>query len=204
MKPKGAKVASAAQDISAVIFDCFGVLAEDGWSPFKREYLNDPVKAAAVRKVGKAVDEGTVSYEDMIHETAHIAGVPEAVVRAAVEHKVPNEELFAFIREKLKPHYKIGLLSNASYNVTKLLFNPEHMELFDAAALSYELGLTKPDPAMYQAIADRLHLPISECLLVDDQARHCAAAIDAGMQAVEYESVAQLRRDLAQAGVSLK
>ena len=25
----------------AIIFDCFGVLAEDGWLPFKRKYIGD-------------------------------------------------------------------------------------------------------------------------------------------------------------------
>jgi HAD superfamily hydrolase (TIGR01509 family) len=188
--------------IRALIFDCFGVLAEDGWSPFKRQYLSDPALARRVAAVGKAVDEGQASYDEMIHQTAHIAGVEEAVVRVAVERKVPNELLLALIT-RLKPAYKIGMLSNASYNVTAFLFEPEQSALFDATALSYELGLTKPDLAMYQAIAYRLQVPVAECLLVDDQARHCAGAIDAGMQAVEYHSVAQLEIELARAGIEL-
>lgn len=180
--------------IHAVVFDCFGVLAEDGWSPFKRQYLkDDPEKAMQVRLLGRDVDTGKRSYEDMIHETARIVGVHESVVRAAVERQVPNEELFAYIEKELKPTYKIGVLSNASYNVIKLLFTPGQASLFDATALSYEVGFVKPDARMYQAIADRLGVPIEECLLVDDQARHCAGAIQAGMQAVEYAGIDSIR-----------
>lgn len=190
--------------ISAIIFDCFGVLAEDGWSPFKRQYLTDPEKARRVALTGKKVDEGLASYEDMIRETAHIAGVDEASVRVAVERKVPNEPLFDLIEHHLVGTYKIGMLSNASYNVLSLLFTEDQATLFDATALSYEIGLTKPDPEMYQAIAARLDTPIEECLLVDDQARHCLGAINAGMMAIEYESVAQLQTEFARLGVELE
>ena len=182
--------------IRAIIFDCFGVLAADGWSPFKRQYLADPDKALAVAKIGKAVDEGERSYEDMISETARIANVTEQVVRVAVEHKVPNEELFSYISSTLKPKYKIGLLSNASYNVLKHLFTAEQVTVFDATALSYEIGLVKPSLEMFQAIAARLGVRPEECVLVDDQARHCAGAIAAGLQAIEYTSVAQCIAEL--------
>lgn len=182
--------------IKAIIFDCFGVLAADGWSPFKRQYLADSEKALAVAKIGKAVDEGERSYEDMITETAHIAGVTEQVVRVAVEHKVPNEELFTYIASTLKPQYKIGLLSNASYNVLKHLFTPEQVKVFDATALSYEIGLVKPNIDMFHAIAGRLGVAVEECVLVDDQARHCAGALAIGMQAIEYTSVEQCRAEL--------
>jgi FMN phosphatase YigB (HAD superfamily) len=161
--------------VRAIIFDCFGVLAEDGWSPFKQQYLSDPAKAAKVSQLGTAADLNKATNDEMIHTTAHIAGVGEAVVRAALGRKVPNDELFKYIGLHLKPHYKIGMLSNASYDVTKLLFSREQMALFDATALSYELGLRKPSPRMYEVIAERLAVPIDHCLMVYDQAGHCAS-----------------------------
>ena len=185
--------------IKAIIFDCFGVLAEDGWSPFKRQYLaDDPELLRAVSKLGQEVDSGERSYDDMIIETAHLVGVSENEVRTAVERRVPNEELFSYINEGLKPQYKIGMLSNASYNVLKLLFTPEQTATFDATALSYELGLVKPDPRMYSAIAERLGVDLHECLLVDDKTGHAEGAMEAGMQAIVYESVPQLQADLAE------
>jgi len=183
--------------VNAIIFDCFGVLAEDGWTPFKKKYIegNEQV-ALAVQLLGKEVDSGKRSFEDMIHETAHLVNVPESVVRTAVERQVPNEELFSYIRSDLKSKYKIGMLSNASYDVLDLLFTEEQEELLDAHVLSYEVGLVKPDVRMYEAIAERLGVSPEECVMIDDQSRHCAGAISAGMQAVVYENTAQMKRNL--------
>lgn len=179
------------------MFDCFGVLAADGWTPFKRQYITGNHELEqAVRRLGKEVDEGKRSYDDMITETAHLVNVGEAEVRAAVEHKVPNEELFAYIKAELKPRYKIGMLSNASYNVLEFLFTPEQAALLDAVTLSYEAGLTKPDRQMYELMADRLGVDLGEVLMVDDQTRHCQGALEAGMQALLYHDFAQFRREL--------
>ena len=187
--------------VRALVFDCFGVLAEDGWSPFKRQYLADPEKAQAVALVGKAVDEGTRTYDDMVTETARIAGVSKDMVRQAMGHKVPNEPLFDYIRVSLKPHYKIGMLSNASYNVLKHLFTSNQVALFDATTLSFESGLVKPATDMFHLIADRLGVEPSECVLIDDQARHCKGARAAGMQAVQFESVERLRETFGVLGI---
>lgn len=183
--------------VKAIIFDCFGVLAEDGWTPFKRKYIEgNPEVALAVQLLGKEVDSGKRSYRDMIKETAQLVGVDESVVRIAVERQVPNEELFAYIQADLKPGYKIGMLSNASYDVMKLLFTADQAAVFDATVLSYEAGCVKPDEKMYRLIAERLEVNTSECLLIDDQQRHCDGAIDAGMQAVLYENFNQAKRDI--------
>lgn len=190
--------------IRAIIFDCFGVLAEDGWSPFKKQYLANAAKAAEVARAGKAVDSGQESYDHMITQTARISGVSAALVRAAVERRVPNEPLFEYIRKQLAAQYKIGMLSNASYDVTANLFTQKQMEVFDATVLSYEAGLVKPDPKMYWLIAKRLGVPVQDCLLVDDQARHAAGAINAGMQAIEYTSLDSMKHTLAQMGVGTK
>lgn len=183
--------------IYAVIFDCFGVLAEDGWAPFKRRYLeNNPELQAKVSHVGRQVDAGERSYDDMISETATLVGVDEHTVREAVERKVPNEALFTYIAQDLKPHYKIGMLSNAGYDVLGELFTPEQTALFDATALSHEVGLVKPDPAMYQEIARRLSVAPHECVLVDDKKGHAEGAESIGMQAVIYNTMEQLKIDL--------
>jgi HAD superfamily hydrolase (TIGR01509 family) len=183
--------------IKAIIFDCFGVLAEDGWTPFKRKYIEgNPEVALAVKLLGKDVDSGKRSFEDMIRETAHLTNVPESVVRIAIERQVPNEELFAYIKAELKPSYKIGLLSNASYNVVDLLFSSEQKQLLDAHVLSYETGLVKPQPQIYERIAEGLEVRPDECVMVDDQSRHCAGAISVGMQAILYKDFAQYRIEM--------
>ncbi len=184
--------------IKAIVFDCFGVLAEDGWTPFKRKYIQGkPEIALAVQLLGREVDSGKRSFADMIHETAKVVGVDESIVRKAVERQVPNEILFAYIQSELKPQYKIGLLSNASYNVLDLLFTPGQAALLDASVLSYEAEAVKPALRPYELIAERLGVTPKQCVMVDDQPRHCAGAIHAGMQAILYTEFDQFRSELS-------
>ncbi|MGB4759435.1 MAG: HAD-IA family hydrolase [Candidatus Saccharimonadales bacterium] len=185
--------------IKAVIFDCFGVLAEDGWTPFKRKYIgNNKAVAREVADLGKQNDSGMLSYEDMIAQTAKLLRIDPQILRDAVGRKVPNEELFVFITTKLKPQYKIGLLTNASYDVRRELFTEEQAAVFDASVLSVESGLTKSDPRMYELMVQRLGVDVSECLCVDDVERYVTAAQDAGMTSIWYQTLEQLEQDITQ------
>lgn len=95
-----------------------------------------------------------------------------------------DETLFAFIRDDLKPRYKIGMLSNAGGNMLDELFEKWQVELFDDVVLSYQTGTMKPDPAIYELTANRLGVLSQECVFVDDVQRYCDAAEGVGMKAV--------------------
>jgi len=183
--------------IKAIIFDCFGVLAGDGWLPFKREHFgHNPELFEQAGDLNKQVDAGLADYDEFIAKVAKLAHVPEQEARTQIEDNPPHRQLFAYIATELKPSYKIGMLSNAGANWLSELFSAEQIALFDAFALSYETGVVKPEPRAYHIIAERLGIKPDECVLVDDQARYCVAARDAGMQAIEFKSFEQLRADL--------
>lgn len=183
--------------IRAIIFDCFGVLASDGWLPFKRKYFgHDKELFEQAGDLNKQVDAGLADYDDFIREVAKMAGLSEAVARQAIEDNPPHAELFEYIRSELKPKYKIGMLSNAGANWLPELFSAQQIALFDAIALSYETGVIKPESQAYHIIAERLGVGLNECVLIDDQERYCMAARDEGMQAIIYESLEQTRADL--------
>jgi HAD superfamily hydrolase (TIGR01509 family) len=175
--------------IKAIIFDCFGVLAEDGWTPFKRKHIShDPKLVEEVARLGALTDKGVLSYEETIQTIARMLHVKDSELREAVDRKVPNEDLFELILNDLKPHYKIGLMSNANFDVINELFAIEQSALFDADVLSYETGLLKPDKKMFELIAQRLAVDMSECLFIDDQEKHCIAARSYGMKVFHYTS----------------
>jgi HAD superfamily hydrolase (TIGR01509 family) len=182
--------------IQAIVFDCFGVLATDGWLPFRQKYFGDnPELLQQATDLNKQVDAGMADYEDFIQTLSQLANVPVAEARSAIEDNQPNEPLFAFIKE-LKPKYKIGLLSNAGANWLNDIFTPEQVALFDAISLSFETGFVKPDPRAYQSIADRLGVPPEDCILIDDQERYAAGANEVGMQMIVYKDFEQVKADL--------
>ncbi|MDL2363571.1 MAG: HAD-IA family hydrolase [Patescibacteria group bacterium] len=184
--------------VTAVIFDCFGVLTSDAWTPFKAAHFASNTELfEEAESLSKQSDAGLISYADFIEGVAALAGMTYGEVRQDIERNVANEPLLAYIKQ-LKPTYKIGLLSNASANVLEMLFTAEQLQLFDVVAISYETGFVKPGERAFTDIADKLAVPTEECLLVDDVQRNCTAAKETGMQTILYQNLDQTLTDLNQ------
>jgi FMN phosphatase YigB (HAD superfamily) len=183
--------------IRAVIFDFYGVLALNGWQAFKTLHFTDrPELWDQVFELGRKVDAGSANYDELVAFTARVTGESEPTVRYQLEHTVADKRLLQFIQTELKPHYKLGVLSNASSNVVGKVLAPEDEALFDAIVLSHHVGLTKPDPKMYKAVVDKLGVGMEEALLVDDQERHANGARVAGMQALVYKDFDEFTKDI--------
>lgn len=182
--------------IKAVVFDCFGVLTNDGWLGFKAHYLHDETVRDEAMALNHQADSGHISQEKFEQELARLAGVDEATVKRVVDGHTPNNELFDYIGETLKPRYAIGLLSNVSADYTAELFTPQQNALFDAKTFSYELGVVKPHHAMYESIAAKLDALPEECVFIDDREVFVTGAKEVGMQAIWYKDNQQLRDDL--------
>lgn len=190
--------------ITALIFDCYGVLTTDAWQPFKQEHFGaNKTLHEQASDLNKQTNAGLLSYEDFLQQVGEMASLPADEVRRAIEGNAVNEPLFALIN-RLKSKYKIGMLSNAADNWLNDLFRTEHVALFDAVALSYEMGVIKPDVRAYEVIAERLGVDAAQCVFIDDQERFCTAARDAGMQAIWYQNFEQCVADLAALGVSTR
>lgn len=183
--------------IKAVIFDCFGVLATDGWLAFRDAHFGDkPDLLEEARAHNIRVDSGLMSYEDFIEWLAETTGVPVADVRQLIVGNVPNEPLFEYIRDSIASTYKVGLLSNAGANWLNDMFAPWQVGLLDEAVLSYQLGVVKPHPVMYETIATRLGVLPEAAVFIDDRVEFVAGAHAIGMQAIHYRDMAQMRSEL--------
>jgi FMN phosphatase YigB (HAD superfamily) len=183
--------------VKAVIFDCFGVLATEAWLPFKAKHFVDSEQFEEAGDLMKQANSGLISQQDFIDKIAALAGISQAEVLHAIRQNVPNGPLFNYMRDELKPKYKIGFLSNVADDYMRQIFKPEQLALFDAIVLSYKTGFIKPEPEAYQIVADRLDVDSSECVLVDDKERNVTGARQAGMQAILYKDLDQLKQYLA-------
>jgi putative hydrolase of the HAD superfamily len=183
--------------IKAIIFDCFGVLVRDGWLPYRERYFgHDPKRMEQARELNRMVDAGLLTYNDFLKGVAELAGISQDQARREIETNPVNEQLFAWIKDNFKSQYKIGLLSNAGKNWLPTLFTADQVDLFDEVVLSYQIGTTKPDPIMYQAIIDRLGVQPNECLFIDDQPHYCEAAKAVGIEAIYYQDNILLEKSL--------
>ena len=75
------------------------------------------------------------------------------------------------------------------------------LALFDDIVVSGEVGLAKPDPAVFALLRERVGRPLHECVFVDDSPANVAAAAAAGMDAVRFRDTGHLRDDLRARGL---
>lgn len=184
--------------IKAVIFDCFGVLTTDGWLAFCDKYFpSDDGRRAIAAELNRQTDAGLMTAAQFESEVARLAGIELGDARQVMDSHVRNDALFDYIRDEIKPHYKVGLLSNVSDDYTGELFTPEQNALFDEKTFSFEIGLLKPHPAMYETIAAKLGMLPEECVFIDDREPFAAGAREVGMKALQYQDMPRLRQELS-------
>ncbi|MDH4202877.1 MAG: HAD family phosphatase [Phycisphaerae bacterium] len=67
--------------------------------------------------------------------------------------------------------------------------------------LSFEVGVMKPDAAIYLAASENVRTPPPQCLFIDDLQANVDGARAAGMRAIRFENRDSLARDLAISGL---
>ena len=67
------------------------------------------------------------------------------------------------------------------------------LNLLGGTVISAQEGVAKPDPRIYDIAIGRFHLDPAQTLFVDDDVCNVLAARAAGLQAVRFESAAQIR-----------
>jgi len=98
--------------------------------------------------------------------------------------------------------YKTLLLSNTDperFGFIRTRF-PE-IQFFDDYALSYELKLLKPDPAIYLAAARLAGSPPRECVFIDDMEENVKGAVAAGLAGIHYRPDTDLAAELKKLGL---
>lgn len=180
--------------IKAIIFDCFGVLVESSYEPFKQKYLSsDKSLVARFMEIEDLSSTGKISLKEAVSEFAKLAKLSYEETNRFLLNNPKNLELLNFIKYELKSNYKIGMLSNVAANRLEELFLPEDIALFDDIILSFMVGLAKPDTRIYNLAAQRLGVRPNECLFVDDREKYVVGARAASMEAVQFKDVSRLR-----------
>lgn len=97
--------------------------------------------------------------------------------------------------QKLAVNYRLFLLSNTSSihitQVNKILEASTGVEkledLFETVFLSYEMGLMKPDPRIYQKVLEQAGLKAEETLFLDDNLANIEAASRLGIDTIHVQ-----------------
>jgi HAD superfamily hydrolase (TIGR01549 family) len=123
-------------------------------------------------------------------------------IRVYTEIFTPIDTTFDLIR-KLKPGYRIGLISNTSpWHFEHAIRTVEIFPLFDSVTLSFEVGASKPDPRLFEDALSKLGLMAEECVYIDDQRPYASAATEQLMRGITYTTPVALMSQLRQLKVA--
>jgi putative hydrolase of the HAD superfamily len=98
---------------------------------------------------------------------------------------VYHDEVWTLAAEFRRSGGRTAFLSNSGPEVMARVRGDRALEVrFDAVVISCEVGLSKPDPRIYQLCLDRLGLAARETLFVDDRADNVEGAARVGLRTV--------------------
>ena len=107
-----------------------------------------------------------------------------------------DQGLVNLLRE-LRPIYETMLLSNAWDDLRKMIEDVWQIDdAFDRMIISAEIGLAKPDLAIFQWVISQLGIEPSQAVFVDDFPHNVAGARAAGWQAIHFQSADQVLDEL--------
>lgn len=181
--------------IRAIIFDCFGVLYVPASTVYFAKF---PKLHDELYDLNKMSDHGFIGRREYITAVAKLTEISEEeTLRAFSQEYVLDRVFIEYIRQTLKPHYKIGLLSNIGHEWMQDFFNEHQLhDLFDAVVISSEEGITKPNPLIFERTAERLGVSSDECLMIDDRQDNCSGAGVAGMQSLLFTNFSAMQKQL--------
>ena len=112
---------------------------------------------------------------------------------------IPDFKL-EFIKELRQLGYATYLLSNTNDAHWKYIAENSFPEpvgnYFDCCFLSQEMGMAKPDAAIYESVLQQIGIPAEECLFLDDSKANCEAAERLGINCINVAVRSDYREDV--------
>lgn len=134
-------------------------------------------------------DEFTKAFAARLREESGVEVDPEGLVARMFGGLELEEDMLTAVREARSQGLKTGLLSNSWGTALYPRYRLD--PLFDVTVISGEVGLRKPDPAIFSLTTDRLGVAPAACVFVDDHPGHLESAAAAGMTTVLHREPAR-------------
>ncbi len=200
--------------IKNIVFDIGGVLADYRIKEFLAEkgfdgpMIKRILKASLMSPYWGRFERGEVTEEETLKGFAKADPDIEKELRAAYADLsgmlVMKEFAIDLVKSLKDSGYAVFYLSNYSRKAyDECAESLAFMPFMDGGVVSFKVGLTKPDPAMFQKFLSIYDLKPEECLFIDDTPENVEAATDLGFQGHIFQSYDQLVQLLQEAGIKL-
>jgi putative hydrolase of the HAD superfamily len=196
--------------LKALVLDFGGVLTNDFWEVLRsfarREGLHENALVDLVTKDAegtellRGLERGSIGQAEFEREMSIRLDVPAdgLLARMAADLR-PDEEMLTIVAELRTAGVKIGILSNSWGSDYFDPYAPWNLEdRADVVIISDKVRLRKPEPEIFDFVVDKLAVPASGCIFVDDIAAYLVPARAKGMAIWHHtntaETVTELRR----------
>jgi epoxide hydrolase-like predicted phosphatase len=148
---------------------------------------------------------GQITPEDFWKKVREITGITasdEELTQRWVRDYEVNADVKRAVLNAKKAGYKTCVCTNN--NGIRLPILIERFELtkdFDCIVSSHEIGYTKPDKRLFEALLSKLNVQPSELVYSDDNPERLAGAKELGIQTFVFENFGQFLSDLNKLGV---
>lgn len=145
------------------------------------------------------------SYWDAIATDAGLEYAPHEI-DALIETDILmwtslNERMLAWVVALQDAGFLTAILSNMGFECLGYMRQEfGWLSHFQHHTWSCELGIAKPDPAIYLHTCDKLGVKPEESIFLDDKSENITAASSVGLNAFLFSTVEKLRGDLAERG----
>ena len=200
--------------IKAVVFDVGGVLKSETSEDVHRDIMetlgiNEEQHNNAAQTLVPLLQRGEITEPEFWKRFVTQINPPRPLpaqslwVREFEQPYYVFEDVFEIVETLKGRGLKVAVLSNTIEPHAKINRDKGLYDSFAEVVLSNEVGLAKPDRAIYQLMLERLHEPPEAVVFIDDRAENVSAAIAAGIHGIRFKSAAQLRKDLRALGLDI-
>ncbi|MET7418433.1 HAD family phosphatase [Dactylosporangium sp. NPDC005555] len=183
--------------LRGLLVDYGGVLTTDVFASFDAFCAREGLPAGTVRNLFRedpqarsllgGLEDGTLPDAGFEAGFAALLGVQAAgLIERLLGATTADVAMLDFVRAARGRGIRTGLISNSwgSQRYDRILLD----ELFDGIVISGDVGVRKPDPAIYVLGAAAIGLPPRECVYVDDLPGNLKPARELGMTTVRHRT----------------
>jgi len=106
--------------------------------------------------------------------------------------------------QALQRHYRLMLLSNTNeIHFDFVIQNYPILRLIEERLLSYQAGCMKPEARIFELAIKKAGVAPESIFFTDDRPENIEAAQRAGIQALQFQSESQLKRDMQSRGMAV-
>lgn len=208
---------SLAAEIETIFWDVGGVLLTNGWDINQRAGVltalgvDLPAYEAIHDEVNFFWERGLISAQDFFERTV-IETNPKLGLTfdhlwklVCAESRILHQECFDFVAAlRRSGKYRLATLNNESKELNRHRIDAFHLRrFFDYFICSGYVHEMKPLAEIYRAAIDISGFAPETSLFIDDKPENCEAARAFGINAIHFESPAQLRDSLTQFSIAV-